>query len=446
MKNFFNGIKQYPSAIIGLLMILLLVVLSIYVVITIPYNQAIQYWRGGEDVIGDVPRTARPIYTNWFTTRKLPETLVIDSANPEHGIEKTVNEVAADMWDIQMVFEFDYPYDGFPQELQVVLTATYEEKSPFVTLTWYTPEGERYKISDISSRRTETVRFDLQDRLVRQLDGAAPRIGLLAIPGSDPPEVQQGTYELHIDTIVFEEDSDIEARFISMGQVHGAAGTDHRRRDLSLALLWGAPIALSFGLLAALGTTFTTMFIAAVGVWFGGVVDEVIQRITEIYMVLPFLPILIMVGVFYSRSIWVMLGVVILISIFGAAIKNYRAIFLQIKEAAYIEAARSYGAGNWRIISRYLVPRIVPILIPGLISAIPSYVFLEASLALLGLGDPILPTWGKIINDANMNGALYNGYYYWVLQPAALLMITGLGFAMIGFALDRIFNPKLREV
>jgi peptide/nickel transport system permease protein len=198
--------------------------------------------------------------------------------------------------------------------------------------------------------------------------------------------------------------------------------------------------------LAAIGTTFTTMFIAAIGVWFGGLVDEFIQRITEIYMLLPFLPILIMVGVFYSRSIWTMLVVVILLSIFGAAIKGYRAIFLQIKEAAYIEAARSYGAGNWRIISRYLVPRIIPILIPGLVSAIPAYVFLEASLAVLGLGDPVLPTWGKVINDAQMNGALYNGYYYWVLQPAALLMITGLGFAMIGFALDRIFNPKLREV
>lgn len=136
----------------------------------------------------------------------------------------------------------------------------------------------------------------------------------------------------------------------------------------------------------------------------------------------------------------------IALSIFGAAIKNYRAIFLQIKESQYIEAAQSYGAGSGRIITRYLVPRIVPILIPGLISAIPTYVFLEASLAVLGLGDPVLPTWGKLINDAQMNGALYNGYYYWVLQPAALLMITGLGFAMIGFALDRIFNPKLREI
>ena len=446
MKKFFASIKQYPSAIVGLTLILLLVGLSIYVVIAIPYEQAIQIWRGGEEARLEVPRTARPIYVNWFTPQKLPTTILIDSADPEAGIEKTRTQITDDMWDIQMVLPFDYPYDGYPQELQVLLTATYDEKAPFVTLTWYFPDGERIKIADVTSRRSDTVRFDLQDRLVRQLDDVPPRIGLLSVPESDPPEVWQGRYELHVDTIVFEEDSDIEAKFISFGQVHGIAGTDHRRRDLSLALLWGAPIALAFGLTAALGTTFTTMFIAAIGVWFGGVVDEIIQRITEVYMVLPFLPILIMVGIFYSRSIWVLLVVVIALSIFSAAIKNYRAIFLQIKESAYIEAARSYGAGNWRIISRYLVPRIIPILIPGLIGAIPGYVFLEASLALLGLGDPILPTWGKIINDAQMNGALYRGQYYWVLQPAAMLMITGLGFAMIGFALDRIFNPKLREV
>ncbi len=446
MKRLFQSIKQYPSAIIGSIIILFLVVLSIVVVIKIPYQDAIYEWRGSEEIQGTAPRTARPIYVNWFSSRKLSETIVIDSANPDDEIVKEITEITESMWDVHMVFEFDYPFDEFPQEIQVVLRAKYKDKAPFVTLTWFTPEGEKIKIGDVTASRKEVVRFDQQEKLLRKLDGVVPRIGLIMIPGSDPYKVQQGTYQLHVDTILFEEDSDIDAQFISFGQVHGIAGTDHRRRDLSLALLWGAPIALSFGFLAAIGTTFFTMFIAAVGVWFGGIIDEIIQRITEIYMLLPLLPILIMVGVFYSRSIWMMLVVVILISLFGAEIKNYRAIFMQIKEAAYIEAARSYGASSWRIIYRYLVPRIIPVLIPGLISAIPGYVFLEASLAVLGLGDPVLPTWGKIINDAQMNGALFNGYYYWILQPAVLLMITGLGFAMIGFALDRIFNPKLREV
>ena len=163
-------------------------------------------------------------------------------------------------------------------------------------------------------------------------------------------------------------------------------------------------------------------------------------------MVLPFLPIMIMIGTFYSRSIWVILGATILLSIFGGGIKTYRSMFLQVKESPYIEAAQAYGAGSWRIIFHYLTPRMIPLLIPGLVSGIPAYVFLEAGLAFLGLGDPTLPTWGKVINDAQGNGALYVGLYYWVLEPAVLLMITGLAFAMLGYSLDRIFNPRLRGI
>jgi peptide/nickel transport system permease protein len=218
------------------------------------------------------------------------------------------------------------------------------------------------------------------------------------------------------------------------------------RRDLMLPLLWGVPVALAFGLLASMGTSILTMIIAAIGAWYGGWVDELIQRITEVNLVLPFFAILIMIGTFYSRSIWVILGATILLSIFTGAIKGYRAIFLQVKESMYIEAARSYGASNTRIIFLYLIPRMIPLLIPSLVQSIPAFVFLEASLAVIGLGDPVLPTWGKIIQDANSNGALYKGYYYWVLEPAVLLMITGLAFAVLGFALDRIFNPKLRDI
>jgi peptide/nickel transport system permease protein len=228
--------------------------------------------------------------------------------------------------------------------------------------------------------------------------------------------------------------------------VFGLAGTDKYRRDLMLPLLYGTPIALAFGLLAAFGTSFLTMIIAAVGTWYGSWVDQLIQRITEINLVLPFLAILIMVGTFYSRSIWLMLGLAILLSIFSGSIKTYRSVFMQSKESSYIEAARAYGSSSMRIIFTYMIPRMIPLLIPALVSAVPAFVFLEASLAVLGLGDPLLPTWGKVIDDAFVDGALYQGRYYWVLEPAVLLMFTGLGFAMLGFALDRIFNPRLRDI
>ena len=146
----------------------------------------------------------------------------------------------------------------------------------------------------------------------------------------------------------------------------------------------------------------------------------------------------------HSRS-WVILGVVILLGVFGSGIKTYRAVFMQVKESPYIEASRAYGASSTRIIFNYMIPRMIPLLIPQFITLIPTYVFLEASLAVLGLGDPTLPTWGKLIDDSYVAGALYQGWYYWVLEPAVLLMITGLAFAAVGYAMDRIFNPRLRE-
>ncbi|MCS7240799.1 MAG: ABC transporter permease, partial [Candidatus Bipolaricaulota bacterium] len=236
-----------------------------------------------------------------------------------------------------------------------------------------------------------------------------------------------------------------EPKLVVYGRVHGLAGTDHLRRDLSVALLWGAPIAMVFGIAAAVGIALAHFFISAIGAWFGGIVDIVVDRLTELRMILPLLPILIMVGVLWSRSIWVVLSVLIMFNLIGG-VKTYRAMFLQAREAPYIEAARAYGAGNFRIIFRYLVPRMIPVLIPAFVLAIPNYVFLEATLSILGLGDPLLPTWGKVIYDAYSQGALYKGQYYWILEPAAMLMLTGLGFSVLGFTLDRIFNPRLRTL
>lgn len=447
MRSIWSGLKEmgrYPSAIIGLTVIVLILAFGGYAMATIPYQEAIRLWRGGEEIWSESPKTAKPLWTDWFTSTKHSRTIVLDSSEGE--AVKTVETVSDESQLITLSYTFDYQYDTFPQELVVFFTADYDEKSPHASLTWYTPDGREIRIGQVSLRPTETYRFGTDDRLLRRLRGGVPHVALFAEPEAETPVPVKGTYRLDILVSTFENDADVDAKWVSYGEVHGLAGTDHRRRDLMIALQWGTPIALAFGLLAALGTTVTTMFVAAVGVWFGGWVDALIQRITEVNMVLPLLPILIMVGTFweYGRSIWVILGCVIALSIFGGAIKTFRAIFLQVREAPYIEAAKAYGAGNGRIIVRYLIPRIIPVMIPSLVSGVPVYVFLEASLALLGLGDPVLPTWGKVIDDARAQGAVHNGQYYWVLQPALLLMLVGLGFAMVGFSLDRVFNPRLR--
>lgn len=450
MKNFKNTlteISHYPSAIFGAIIILMLISLAVFAVFTIPYDEAIRLWRGGEDTVYRNPKNVPPSWFNNFTEKDLPISFAV-VAGEDEGFSKVVTPGESGST-IEYEYAFDFQYDDYPQELFLYIQADYQVKNPFISVVLETPGGEEIKITDFGTSDKQTYRFSQDDKLttrLRRIHGTElPTMqGLFSVPKSEPLEINKGLYTLKILVSTFEKDSDVRIEFVSHGLVFGLFGTDHLRRDLTTAILWGAPIALAFGLLAAGFTSILSMFIAAIGAWFGGWVDELIQRITEINLVLPFLSILIMVGTFYSRSIWIILGVTIVLSIFTGAIKTNRAIFLQVKESTYIEAARAYGASNSRIIVKYLVPRIIPLLVPALVAAVPSYVFLEASLALLGLGDPTLPTWGKVINDAYANGSLYRGQFYWILEPAILLMITGLGFAMLGFALDRIFNPKLR--
>ena len=438
-------LRKYPSALVGLLIVLGLLLFSLYTVIALPYERAITLWRGGENVWAENPRNAAPRWLNLLPGINRAETIKLDSAAGDG--EKRHDRLAPDFIETRIVLPVEFRFDTFPQELNLFLTAAFESKRPHVTLTWVTPDGREISLGERTMRGpTDTYRISQDTRLQGRLGGRPAHVGLFADPRASTPTPLKGTHRLIVEGLLFEEASDLDAKLVVYGELHGIAGTDDRRRDLTIALLWGAPIALSFGLLAAIGSTITTMVIAAIGAWYRGWVDALIQRITEVNLILPVLPLLIMIGTLYSRSIWVMLGAVILLGIFGGGIKTYRALFLQVRESPYIEAARAYGASNLRIVFRYMVPRVIPILVPQFVVVIPSYVFLEATLAVLGLGDPILPTWGKLLDDARRAGALYNGHYYWMLEPAFLLMLTGLGFAMLGFALDRIFNPRLREL
>jgi peptide/nickel transport system permease protein len=442
LKNSFRNLVYYPSAIFGILVVFLLVFTAVYALVKIPYQEAIRLWRGGEEVWYQNPKFAPPAWINLFSSRKYAESFAVRTTDGTMAHEVTPGAEGTST--TVSTYTFDFTYDYYPQDLILYFTTQYNEKQPFVSVEWITPGGEEIRVTNTALSRKQTYRFSQDAKLKTKLQ--ADEVIPALFSDAETGDLIKGQYQLRITGATFEPDSTINVEFVSHGQVYGLAGTDQSRRDLMVPLLWGAPVALAFGLIASLGTSVMTMVIAAVGTWYGGWVDELIQRITEINLVLPFLSILIMIGTFYSRSIWVILGATILLSIFTGAIKGYRSIFVQVKESAYIEAARAYGASSPRIVFLYLIPRMIPLLIPGLVSSVPAFVFLEASLALVGLGDPVLPTWGKIIQDANSNGALYRGYYYWVLEPATLLMVTGLGFAMLGFALDRIFNPKLRDV
>lgn len=347
-------LAHYPTALAGLFIILILVGISIYTVIAIPYPRAIELWRGMEADWYKNPKLAGPVWFNWFRGDKLPETIDLPSTNP--SVKRTVTQSGTTAT-IDYDFDIPYNFDSYVDDFAIYFTSKFQSAAPFVGLIWTTPDGRTVRMGNFALKDQLAYRVSQDTKLSAKLGGAPAHIGLFAGPQFKSPTPLKGTYHLRIEGVTFEPNSNYTAEVVLYGKLAGWAGTDNLRRDISLALLWGTPIALLFGLLAAVGTSLAQLIIAAISVWFGGWVDTIIQRVTEVNLVLPFLPILIMVGTFYSRNLFVMLTCVIILSIFGAGIKTFRANFMQIKELAYIEAARAYGASDPRIIFQYMIPR-----------------------------------------------------------------------------------------
>lgn len=457
LKRAAAEVARYPSAIIGFTIIGILILGSLYAVIFLPYEKIGDDWsRSGFVGQPQTPKLARPAWVNLFIKGNYLSTLKLDSATGDAVRE--VNQLNGDTNEVLLTFTFDYNYAAFPSELFLYLSSNFESKRGFAAIFWRTPDGRELEL-----RTTEVANLTNYDFIsgiqyrrwvsdnpnfaawfnVDDLTQNEPHYLLFADPSQPVPKVLQGTYQLVIDGFTFEEGSDLQAELVMLGQVYGAAGTDYYRRNLTVPLLWGMPFALLIGLGGALSTTIISMALAATGVWFSGWVDNLVQRLIDVNLVLPILAIAVMAYAFLGISVWTILIVYVLLNAFGTPTKNFRAAFLQIKDAPYIEAAKSYGASNTRIILKYMVPRLIPVLVPQLVILIPAFVFLEATLGFFNIR-MLYPTWGTVIYQAAMRGGIF-GSRFWMLQPIALLLLTGLGFSLFGFALERILNPRLSQ-
>jgi len=435
LKRALRALRYYPSIAVSLFIILFLVGISLHAIINLPLSDAIEMWNAHLYERYDTPWSVPPAWTNLFRRENLPESFRV----PIGSFESTTKTVAEIMTVETTEVTFDYPYTTFPSEMVFFYDVSYASARPILALTWIKPDGSETELDrSIPNRGSSRLNLDPVESLGQApVDGEGSR--------DSTPRAAEGEYTLRIEATTFENGTfSITGEVLVYGAVYGIAGTDDQRRDLGVALCWGAPIAIMFGFLASIGTTLLGFMLAAIGAWFGGWIDGTLQRITEVNMMIPFLPTIMMVGWFLSANLWVLLGFIVGFSIFTGRLKTYRAMFLQLKGAEYIEAARAYGASNWRIIFRYMIPHVFPAMLPNLILGIPRFVFLEASLAFLGVADPQLLTWGKMLSEAR--SALYRGEYQYVLGPAVLLLLTGLSFSMLGYTLDRIFNPRLRGI
>ncbi|MDK2869199.1 MAG: peptide/nickel transport system permease protein, partial [Pyrococcus sp.] len=237
------------------------------------------------------------------------------------------------------------------------------------------------------------------------------------------------------------------AKLILPGRTYGYLGTDDKGRDLFAGIVWGSRVSLTIGVATAVLTVLVGIFYGVAAAYFGGWTDEIMMRFQEFMASIPTLPILILLGTYFGGHIQLW-QIVLLLTVFGwvGVARVARSMAYQIKEQTYVEAAIALGAGSGRIIFKHMMPQLLPYAFAQMALSVPGAVLAEASLSFLGLGDPTQVTWGQILHDAQNANAAVNGYWWWVIPPGLAIALVAFTFVLLGTALDRILNPRLRRL
>jgi len=239
-----------------------------------------------------------------------------------------------------------------------------------------------------------------------------------------------------------------EVVIIVKGSAYGLMGTDYLGRDLAEGLYYGFPVAMMIGVVVALVDTVIGVILGAISGYYGGLVDEIIQRLVDIIGNIPWLPILIIIAnvsyILYPNNppmrLWLIMFTLMILGWGGLTIV-IRSMTLSIKSEPYVEAARCLGAGHRRILFLHIVPQVIPYAVASMVFSVPSAILTEAGLSVLGIYHG-MPTWGLIISEARTNGTIYQ--WWWILPPGFLIAITSLTFVLLGMAIERIVEPRLR--
>jgi peptide/nickel transport system permease protein len=221
-------------------------------------------------------------------------------------------------------------------------------------------------------------------------------------------------------------------------------GTDDSGRSVLTLLIWGARISLLVGLLATAISMVIGTLVGLMSGFFEGWPSRILFRLTEWFLVIPFLPLALVLATVLGRSL-LNIALVIGVTSWPATALLIRSQTLSVKERPYLERARVLGAGRTHQISRHVLPNVMPMVFANTTLTVALAILAETTLSFLGLGDPTRVSWGSMLEDAFSVGAMTTGAWWFIVPPGVCVVLVVLAFTLIGQALEDIFNPRLRR-
>jgi len=221
-------------------------------------------------------------------------------------------------------------------------------------------------------------------------------------------------------------------------------GTDDMGRDVLANIVVGTRMSMLVGVLATVLSMVIGTIIGLASGYFGKAVDMVLMRITDFFLVIPWMPLMMVLAAILGTSIWNIIVVIGMTSWAGTA-RVVRAQTLSVRERQFVERAVSLGSGSWHIIGHHILPNVFPLVFANTILVAAGAIISETTLSFLGLGDPGRASWGMMLHYAFESGAANQGAYWFFLPPGICVVLLVLGFTLTGYAFDEIMNPKLRE-
>lgn len=221
-------------------------------------------------------------------------------------------------------------------------------------------------------------------------------------------------------------------------------GTDEVGRDVFAQLMLGARVSLMVGVMASAISVAIGGAIGILAGYYGRLVEEGLMRFTDIFLVIPQLPFMLLIAALSGPSLQ---NIIIVIGVLSwpSTARIVRSQVISLKERTFIERARAIGAGNAHIIRRHIMPNVIPLMFANTILIIAIAILTESTLAFLGLGDPLVISWGSMLHYAFVSLAISNHAWWYFVPPGICIALVVLGFTFLGYAMDEILNPKLRR-